>query len=527
MVKLVIFLFMLFITTSTFAVTFKPIGKTKYFPPVPYTNTAMNAGKLRGAVSVGNAFAIAKIKPSSVIGLGKQLAKANPYTLAAMLAIGYYQDDIGQWMSEPTEETYPIKPPRSEETDGITGVTNVGYNYLIGGGLSGLDVDGLCNNLYPEGDLIRNVSGSWVNITEDPTGDHEKYAATCKYDQWDNWGGPHYVSTLELAIFLATTATIITQSCPSDGFPYFQREEKSDNGELIGCSNPADVAATKPAVAPLDDVAPIFADDLLTQRQHQALEDLSNFDTWEPFVDPATGNVEPEYIESYNQPAVSPEFSDMLTSVASGSAQTSDANAPHYVPPELLSQTQSAVTAAMNDNPFIDPTTSQVVEPSQSTDGAATPAPTPDGSASAPFNITIDIPEDDTISQTEYEASNAGFFKQMTDASANSQTTVDTNIEEMKTQDSDFIDSLTPDVIDAGGIPDFPSIASLWQIGGGACIAYTSESSIAGSTRTITYDKHCPTYNSVVHPLLVWFLYVSTALYIIHLAGRTFKSTVS
>jgi len=525
MFKLVILLFIIF-STSSFSQTFTPIGKTKYFPPVPYTNTAMNAGKLRGAVTIGNAFAIAKIKPSSALALGKQLAKANPYTMAAMLALGYFQDDIGQWMASPSEDTYPIKTPRSMEAEVVNGVTNVGFNYLIGGSVTDLDVNALCEGMYPESDLKRNSGGSWEQkeIVEQGI----IWDAKCTYDQWDNWGGAHYVQTVVVSVFLASTSREAVKSCPPDGYNQYQFEIRDEeSNDLTGCANPAEMALTQDSQLPLKDAAPVFADDLLTQRQHQALDDLSKLETWQPFTDPATGNIEPEYIESYNKPVMSPEFNSMMISVADGTNQSNDANAPNYVPADMLYITQSAVTAAMNDNPFVDPTTSQVVEPNTSVDGAATQAPAPDGSVNAPFNITLDIPEDDTISQTEYEASNAKFFEQFASASADSQANVDSGIEALKTQDSDFIDSLTPDVIDAGGIPAFPSIADLWGIGGGSCVPYTSNSSIAGVTKTIVYDKHCPTYNEVVHPLVVWFLYVSTALYIIHLAGRTFKSTVS
>jgi len=525
MVKLVIFLFTLFMTTSTFAVTFKPIGKAKYFPPVPYSNAAMNAGKIRGAVTIGEAFAIAKIKPMSALGVAKQLAKRHPYTLAAMLAYGYFEDDIGQWMASPQTDNLLTKSPKIEQIDGVTGVDNIGYEYLVGQEHTSLDVDALCKTVFFETDLRRNVSGAWETLSVQDTA--KTYGATCSYDHWDNWGGPHYVQTMKPRIMIAYTDTMVVRSCPPDGFSSYVIPVNNADGTISACTSHEAQEATKPQILPMESAADSMGDSVMDGMQQTDPATQTQADTWEPYVDPATGNVEPEFISSYNIPDVSPEFNEMLKSVASGNAQTTDPLAANYVDPAMLNATQTAVTQAMNDSPFIDPTTDSIVEPTTSTEGAATPETIPTGASDSPINITIEMPEDDTISQTEYEASNAAFFKQMTDAAANSQTTVDTNIEEMKTQDSDFIDSLTPDVVEAGGIPDFPSIANLWQIGGGACIAYTSESSIAGQTRVITYDKHCPTYNSVVHPLLVWFLYVSTALYIIHLAGRTFKSTVS
>jgi hypothetical protein len=525
MFKLVIFLISLFLTTSTLATTFKPIGKAKYFPPVPYSNAAMNAGKIRGAVTIGNAFAIAKIKPMSALGVAKQLAKRHPVTLAAMVAYGYFEDDIGQWMSSPESDTLTIKAPKTEIIDGVTGVTNSGFDYMVGGPLSQVDPVALCQSTFIESDLRKNVTGSWETILVVDTAKNN--ALTCSYDHWDNWGGPHYVQTMKPQLFIASTDTIQVKSCPPDGFQHFGIAIYGDDGQLNGCTSNEAQEATKPQPVPMDVVAETVGDGAMDKAQQADPATQTPADTWAPYVDPSTGNVDPEFISSYNVPDVSPAFNEMLKSVASGNAQTTDPLAANYVDPAMLGQTQTAVTAAMNDNPFVDPTTDSIVEPTTSTEGAATPETIPTGASDSPINITIEMPEDDTISQTEYEASNAAFFDQFRDASANSQANTDTNIEEMKTQDSDFIDSLTPDIVDAGGIPDFPSMTDLWQIGGGACIAYTSESSIAGNTRVITYDKHCPTYNSVVHPLLVWFLYVSTALYIIHLAGRTFKSTVS
>jgi len=203
---------------------------------------------------------------------------------------------------------------------------------------------------------------------------------------------------------------------------------------------------------------------------------------------------------------------------------------PNYVPAEMVTPTRVAISALTAGNPFIDPTTSttDIVSPNESTQGAATKPADPNAPVTNQnITVTVEMPEDDTISQTEYEESNNKFFQQFADATTTFQSDTDSILEKAANDDSDFIDSLTSDVANASGIPDFPSISGLWSPNGGSCVAYHSEATIAGNTRTITYDKHCPTYNSVVHPLLVWFLYISTALYVIHLAGRTFKSTVS
>lgn len=525
MYKLAIFLFFLFISSSTFAVTFKPIGKAKYFPPVPYSSAAMNAGKIRGAVTIGNAFAIANIKPMSSLGVAKQLAKRHPFTLAAMVAYGYFEDDIGQWMSSPETDNLVTKSPKIEQIDGVTGVTNAGYDWMVGGSLSAVDADATCKSSYAETDLRRNVSGTWETILVVDSA--KNHALTCSYDVWDHWGGTHYVSTQKPQLFIASTDTITVKSCPPDGFSDFSIPVNNEDGSLSVCTSHQSQEATKPQPLPMESAAENVGDSVMDGMQHADPATQTPADTWEPFLEPSTGNVDPEFISSYNQPNVSSDMNEWLKSVSGGTNQSTDPAATGYVPADMLQAVQSAVASAMNGAPFIDPTTDTIVSPTTSTEGAATPETIPTGASDSPINITIDMPEDDTISQTEYEASNAAFFDQFAQASTDSQANVDLNIEEMKTQDSDFIDSLTPDIIDASGIPDFPSLTGLWSIGGGSCVAYTTDSSIAGNTRTITYDKHCPTYNNVVHPLLVWFLYISTALYIIHLAGRTFKSTVS
>jgi len=126
------------------------------------------------------------------------------------------------------------KSPKVEQLDGVTGVTNVGFDYLIGGPLSGLDVNGLCTSIYPESDLKKNVSGEWVLKTEHNEFD-KTFTAQCKYDVWDNWGGPHYVQTNEVGVFEAATSTRTFKFCPPDGSPDFTHATYNDDGEPDFC----------------------------------------------------------------------------------------------------------------------------------------------------------------------------------------------------------------------------------------------------------------------------------------------------
>jgi hypothetical protein len=104
-----------------------------------------------------------------------------------------------------------------------------------------------------------------------------------------------------------------------------------------------------------------------------------------------SGNVEPEYIKSYNQPVVSPTFNEYLKSVADGTNQSIDPSAAHYVPADMVQPTQIAINSISLNQPFVDPVLQTVVNPTISTQGAATVAHAPTGAADSPINITGDI----------------------------------------------------------------------------------------------------------------------------------------
>jgi hypothetical protein len=126
------------------------------------------------------------------------------------------------------------KSPKVEQLDGVQGVTNIGFNYLIDGPLSGLDVNDLCTTMYPESDKVKNVSGEWRLIEQYNEFD-SLYGAYCKYDRWDNWGGPHYVSTSEPIVFKASTSTRTFKFCPPDGAPDFTHPKMNADGEPDFC----------------------------------------------------------------------------------------------------------------------------------------------------------------------------------------------------------------------------------------------------------------------------------------------------
>jgi len=145
------------------------------------------------------------------------------------------------------------KSPKVEQLDGVQSVTNVGYNYLVGGPISGLDVGELCSNVFPETDLKKNVGGEWV-LVEEYDEFNKKYSAQCNYDHWDNWGGPHYVSTVEVSLFYAHTSTATFKFCPPDGSPDFTHATFNADGEPDFCYSTKEIQELLEHEAYLDEI---------------------------------------------------------------------------------------------------------------------------------------------------------------------------------------------------------------------------------------------------------------------------------
>ncbi len=527
-----------FFSFSTFANSpIKAISGIKYFPPTPYSTTGMNAfraGTLRGGVTVGSAFAVAKIKPASILGLGRQLASSNPYTLVAMAALTYYQDDIGRWVFPPEEE--------GEQPYLVPDIEQVPYG----------DCYSVVSTLVTENKCLENVEEHYTELltqrvaatSGDSSGSERSHSLEIVYQE------PYYIgkvtydrckktwpdgSTMVCEYIPAGTQDAFFSDtyeyshhkdsavCPPDMNPTFlDGVDTNSDGEVDRCYDPAESHKYEPQPIVLSEAVEPYADDLM-EWHNTSIESLQN---WEPYLD-TSGNVEPQYVESYNQPDVSATMNEYMKNVSSGNYQTSDATAPNYVPSEMLQPTQSAINSTFNNESFVDPTTSIVVDPTISTDGAATPDPVPTGGANSPIHVTgditvnVEIPEDDTISQTEYEASNAKFFEQFNTQAQLEQTKIDTQLTDLEAADSDFIDSLTADVTNFG-VPDFPTLANIWpSFSTGTCIPLTLNASVARLNQTIVFDAHCPPYNTYIHPLLVWILYLMTGLYVFHLAHET------
>ena len=497
-------------------------------------NTLAGRSRVAAAVTTGGKFAVATLNPRSALGLGIQFAKANPYALAAMAASIYFQDEIGEWFASPekTGENFDFKSPELKQV----------WSASCGASSHSVPVSGTGDMPLTQ-TVANNCGPQLAPLFEANAPSHLCYGdivCTATFSE----GSILFKRELNGVLLSRSSSPVVvfnkleeeSWQCPPAANPsYVIPFDLNGDGIPDKCFNPVTADKYLPTPVTLDDALPQYADDLM-EWHNTSIDALKN---WEPdpsaphnpqltpYVDTATGNIEPEYISSYNQPSVSSTTNEYMKLVSSGDYQTADATAPNYVPAEMVQPIQTAITSTFNNTPFIDPVTGAVSTPMTSTDGAATPLPTPTGTVNSPVNVTgditvnVEIPEDDTISQTEYEQSNAKFFDQFNTQAQLEQTKIDTKLEDLKTQDSDFIDSLTPDITNFA-VPDFPTLASIWpSFSTGKCIALIQPASVGGLKQNITFDAHCPPYNTYIHPLLVWLLYMATALYVFHLAHET------
>ena len=257
---------------------------------------------------------------------------------------------------------------------------------------------------------------------------------------------------------------------------------------------------------------------------------------------PGQATIDPEFVESFNQPTVTPEFNEYLKSVASGSNQSHTPTAPNYVPADMVQPTKQAITSILNSEPFVDPTNpTEVVNPNPSTEGLnnnSSSTKTPTGSSSDPLNVTgnitvdipditvnVEIPEDDTISQTEYEESNQKDYDNFNATAQAYSDAIGVQNESLQAGETSFVESLTTDITNFT-VPDFPTLQSFFPtLPFGSCIGFTINTQIGGVQRPMMIDQHCPPYNTYFNPLLTWALSIFTALYIFHLASRTIEET--
>lgn len=234
-----------------------------------------------------------------------------------------------------------------------------------------------------------------------------------------------------------------------------------------------------------------------------------------------------EYVTPY--PSLSPDAEVALNNVARGLAQTTNPNSPYYYNTELYNQLQALLSNLHRGLPTIDPYTNKVVDGAYEKlpDNSATPQPDP-AQNPQPVNVTVNVPEIklDALTQAQYEESNAKQFEQF---NTEAQTQLD-SLEALETKITDtqqkFIDDLGKGISDESLMPDFFKLSSLWTpVASGSCLPFVLNVSLRGQPKTIEVNQHCPPYNAAIKPLLMWSMYIFTALYIIRIYGATLMAT--
>jgi hypothetical protein len=516
-------LFTLFICFSTSASQFTKIGNIS----VKQGSRASSVKSLVGSVSNNGNFAIATFKPASVKGLGRAIARGNPYAIAALTALDFFNDN-GQWM-KPASLTGDIPSESPKITDSWQADCSASSHSSVVSG-TGDFVPSTARQMCAEqskDDVLtywqpqQNTTGALNCEWSVSIGNVENVSYTVK-PKLDCDGG-FYDRQASFAVTVSNDQETTTLECPPDSAPQnVIQYDKSGDGDTDACVTPQSLEDYSPQQTTVDDIAPVYADDM----QEWFNQSIDNLQDWSPFSDGTATGLEPEYIESYNQADVSPTFNEYLKRVASGSYQTIDQNASDYVPLDMVNPAEVAITSLKNGDSFVDPTTGEIKDVDNKTDGASSEQPSstvPDGTAANPINVTVNLPEDDTISQTEYEESNQKDYDDFDTEAQLQKTNIDTVVTDLEASDQSFIDSLIPDVQNVD-VPEMPSFSSLFpDLPFGTCTAFSVDTMQGTVIKPMVFDSHCAPYQTYLHPLIYWFLYVMTGLYIFHLAGETFN----
>ena len=509
--------FFLFFPSLTYAVTFTPIGNSPRFAPPAYSSYATANSSIKGAVTVGGKFAIATMNPRNAVALGRQLAKGSPYALLGLAALDFFQGDDDDWFKPPVKDgTIPTESPKSENQCSINVAPNAAQ-HLIGSSCE-VDANAECQSLYPDTESVGGqdyFTGTTGELREQTPIFAKLYCLRTQHSfynyQWNESPTEIYLGNLGFI-------TEIQMTCPPDhNLLATHGVDSNGDGDIDKCHIPQDVIDYNPQIVSTGEMSTALGD-----KMFQTNQELTS---WEPFKDyPSDSFLSPDYVSSYNQPNVSDTFDTYLKNVASGNYQSSDSNASNYVPAEMVTPTQAAIKGLEKGDPIVDPVSGEIANSNNKTEGAADPVVDPNAqNVVIQGSITVNVPEDDTISQTEYEQSNDKFFQEFDTAAQLENTKIQNSLTDLQTADTDFITSLTDDITNFT-IPDFPTFESLFPaLPFGSCSGFGVNTSIGGVQRMMTIDQHCAPYNLYIHPLLTWLLSVMTGLYVFHLASETLK----
>jgi len=470
--------------------------------------------------SVGR-YAIATLNPKSISGVGRFLATKNPYTIAALAAASYFYDDFGNLLGKP-EDTTPM-PTLSPKLSNEFCVTARGNPDQKGCGATEYDAKFNACELVASQSLpystdpwpVREYTAGYCKVVgstfyayNNVTTCYQPNSAgnqTCYYDS------PNRIKSI---IFENDMTQENNAYCPPDSDATYTYPITDSTGQVTACTTPSDFATRQPVMPPLQQVADDWYNQSILDLQNYPIKTMSY----------ENGSLNNGFIESVNSPNISDSFNSALNLVESGNYQTTDSTLPNYISPEMLNSVNSARNAMFNDLPFSEPDGTIVDSQNQPvnnpTNGTGTQP------ADTPINVNVSLDNVDFLTQTQYEQSNQKFFNEFSQVADSYNQTNETAITDLKDKEQSFIDSLVTDVQNAE-LPEMPTLSSIFpSIPTGQCIPFTLNVSLAGQPKTIVFDKHCPAFTNFVDPILVFFLYVSTALYVFHLAGRTFSQSI-
>ncbi|MBN8446205.1 MAG: hypothetical protein J0M22_12140 [Gammaproteobacteria bacterium] len=220
------------------------------------------------------------------------------------------------------------------------------------------------------------------------------------------------------------------------------------------------------------------------------------------FVDWETGLPYPDLFNNPTFDPVSPSFADAAESIANGTVQHSNPNAPNYVPSEMMPNLLVQINNWHEGQTFVDVYTNQTITPE----------------APPKEETPIDWSKFPGITKSQYEASNNSWGNQAVQGQS-VQTEVDKLTQEHQKL-TDFIESPLPNFAGQPKLLDFVTLPT-----GGGCRGFNLSVSIRGEPKTITVDQHCPPYNDWGQPVVSWLLSIYTLLLCFRIFHRTLEVT--
>lgn len=221
---------------------------------------------------------------------------------------------------------------------------------------------------------------------------------------------------------------------------------------------------------------------------------LDDFTDWE------TGSPIPDLFSEPTVDDVSPAFRDAAEGAARGVDQSSDPNAPHYIPPEKQAEFFEELGKWYRGEPFKDVFTGKPVTPAQ-------PSPEP---------TKMDWSDFPGLTKPQYDSSNNAWGNEAVNAAPNIADEI-TKAEKSFTDLTEEISKVpteTPFQFDFFDLINFPS---------GGCRGFSIDVTLRGAPHQILVNQHCPPYDAWGRSLVEWVLGILCMLQIFTIARRTLE----